>query len=64
MLIPRSSASTFNREVVRTLQRLLARADSEVAGNTAQQIAQLEAQIAKLQDRIAILRANKVESKD
>ena len=55
---------TFNREVVRTLQRLLARTDSEVAGNTAQQIAQLEAQIAKLQDRIAILRANKVESKD
>jgi len=58
----------FNREVVHTLQRLLARTESNAAlpaspADIAQQISQLEAQIAELQQQVATLRSNHSELK-
>jgi glycosyltransferase involved in cell wall biosynthesis len=45
----------FNREVVKTLQMLMARTASDTAPDSAQQISELEVQIAELQEQLKTL---------
>jgi hypothetical protein len=57
----------FNREVVQTLRRLIARTETGASSapdqEAQQKIVQLEAQIGDLQQQIATLRSNQLGSK-